>query len=144
MVEMRSEDLSDILEKVSGENDSIKDAVQTLHPKETKKDQFKSSDRLAIFNDTQIDASAVLEWQDRAMRMTIEEFKTLNVTEGFTEKVKALTVSKEGIGRSEIPNVMQPKILGEMLQRGLVPNQPMMPSQSGGGQSWLGRMFGRR
>jgi len=143
-MEMKSEDLSDILEKVSGENDSIKDAVQTLHPKETKRDQFKSSDRLAIFNDTQIDASAVLEWQDRAMRMTIEEFKTLNVTEGFTEKVKALTVSKEGIGRSEIPNVMQPKILGEMLQRGLVPNQPMMPQQSGGGQSWLGRMFGRR
>ena len=144
-MEMKSEDLSDILEKVSGENDSIKDAVQTLHPKETKRDQFKSSDRLAIFNDTQIDASAVLEWQDRAMRMTIEEFKTLNVTEGFTEKVKALTVSKEGIGRSEIPNVMQPKILGEMLQRGLVPNQPMMSQQTGGGgQSWLGRMFGRR
>ena len=142
MVEMESKDLSDILEKVGGDNDSIKDAVHTLHPKENKKDNFKSSDRLAIFNDVQIDAAAVLEWQDRALRMTHEEFRTMNVTEGFTEKVKALTVSKEGIGRTEIPGVMQPKILGEMLQNGMIPQQPMMQG-SEHKKSIFSRMFGR-
>jgi len=139
MTELEKGELADLIEKTMGDNDSIKDAVETLHPKESKKNDARRSDRLAIFNDQQIDAAAVLEWQDRAMAMTPKEFATTNVTEGFVEKVKALTVSKEGVGRQEIPGVMQPKIIGEMLQQGMMPMQTQQ--QPGQKKSFFARMF---
>jgi len=140
MADLDKSELSDILEKVAGDNDSIKDALDTLHPKREKKDVTKQSDGLAVFTDTQLDASCVLEWQDRAMRMTAAEFKTNNVTDGFTEKVKRTTPSLGGVGRTEIPGVMQPKILGDMLAQGLVPNQSIQgqPQRAG----FFKRLFG--
>lgn len=141
MADLDKSELSDILEKVAGDNDSIKDALDTLHPKREKKDMTKQSDGLAVFNETQLDASCVLEWQDRAMRMTAAEFKTNNVTDGFTEKVKRTTPSLGGVGRTEIPGVMQPKILGDMLSQGLVPNQ-MVQGQQPQRPGFLQRLFG--
>lgn len=143
MAELDKDELSTIIEKTMGDKDSIKDAVETLHPKEDKKSNVKSSDRLAIFNDVQIDAVAVLEWQDRALAMTTKDFSTRIVTEGFTDKVKALTVSREGVGRQEIPGVMQPKIIGDMLQQGLVPQQALAPPGQQK-QSILKRLFGSK
>jgi hypothetical protein len=142
MTELEKGELADLIDKTMGDKDSIKEAVETLHPKPKKADTFKSSDRLAIFSPIQIDACAVLEWQDRAMQMTPSQFKSQNVTDGYTEKVKALTVSGEGLGRTEIPGVMQPKILGEMLQQGLVPQQMMQ--QQPQKKSWIARMFGAK
>ena len=141
MADLDKSELSDILEKVAGDNDSIKDALDTLHPKREKKDMTKQSDGLAVFNETQLDASCVLEWQDRAMRMTTAEFRTNNVTDGFTEKVKRTTPSLGGVGRTEIPGVMQPKILGDMLSQGLVPNQ-MVQGQQPQRPGFFKRLFG--
>lgn len=143
MAELDKGELADIIEKATGDNDSIKEAVDTLHPKSSKKEHAQQSDRLAIFSDIQIDAAAVLTWQDKALKMTSKEFCTENVSEGFVDKVKALTVSREGIGRTEIPGVMQPKILGEMMQQGMIPQQPMM-QQPQGKQGFLARLFGKR
>ena len=140
---MDKQELSDVLEKVAGDNDSIKDALDTLHPKEEKRNpHIKKNDKLAILNDTQIDCVAVLEWQDKAMAMTPKQFESENVTTGFTDKVKGLTVSKDGIGRTEIPGVMQPKIIGEMLQQGIMPmqGQPQGPQKPG----FFKRLFGSR
>ena len=143
MAELEKGELADLIEKTMGDKDSIKEAVETLHPKQAKGDNAKSSDRLAIFNDIQIDAVAVLEWQDRALAMTSKDFSTRIVTEGFTDKVKALTVSKDGVGRQEIPGVMQPKILGEMMQNGMIPMQtpPAVTNQK---KSILARLFGAK
>jgi hypothetical protein len=142
MAELDKGELADIIDKTMGDKDSIKEAVDTLHPKADKKDSAQQSDRLAIFNDTQIDAAAVLTWQDKALQMSFSDFKTKNVSEGFVDKVKALTVSKEGIGRTEIPGVMQPKILGEMMQQGMMPmmNQPQ-PQQKKPG--FFRKLFGQ-
>lgn len=142
MAELKREELADLIENI-GDKDSIKEAVQTLHPPRDKNSLTTPSDRLAIFNDEQIDAAAVLEWQDKALSMTCPEFEKENVTEGFVEKVKALTVSKEGQGRKEIPEVMKPQILGEMLQQGMMPMNSQ-PAIQGNKQSWLGRLFGKR
>jgi hypothetical protein len=141
MANLNNDELSTLIEKSMGEKDSIKEAVDTLHPKANKKEHAQQSDRLAIFGDTQIDASAVLTWQDKAMAMTPTEFRTTNVSEGFVDKVKALTVSKEGIGRTEIPGVMQPKILGEMLQQGLVPSNAV-PGVTPQKKRFISRLFG--
>jgi hypothetical protein len=142
MAELDKGELADIIDKTMGDKDSIKEAVDTLHPKADKKDSAQQSDRLAIFNDAQIDAAAVLTWQDKALGMSFADFKSKNVSEGFVDKVKALTVSKEGIGRTEIPGVMQPKILGEMMQQGMMPmmNQPQMPQKKPG---FFRKLFGQ-
>jgi hypothetical protein len=142
VAELDKGELADIIDKTMGDKDSIKEAVDTLHPKADKKDSAQQSDRLAIFNDVQIDAAAVLTWQDKALSMSFSDFKSKNVSEGFVDKVKALTVSKEGIGRTEIPGVMQPKILGEMMQQGMMPmmNQPQ-PQQKKPG--FFRKLFGQ-
>ena len=70
-----------------------------------------------------------------------KDFATKNVTEGFTEKVKRTTPSLGGVGRTEIPGVMQPKILGDMLSQGLVPNQ-MVQGQQPQRPGFLKRLFG--
>lgn len=141
MADLDKDELSAIIEKTMGDKDSIKDAVDTLHPKSTKKESAQQSDRLAIFSDQQIDAAAVLTWEDKAMAMSPAEFKRDNVSEGFVDKVKALTVSRQGIGRQEIPGVMQPKIIGDMIQQGLVPAQVMQSTQ-GQRVPWYKRLFG--
>jgi hypothetical protein len=75
--------------------------------------------------------------------MTSAEFSHENVSEGFVDKVKALTVSKEGVGRQEIPGVMQPKIIGEMMQQGMIPMNTQ-PAQVGQKKSFFSRMFSGR
>jgi len=142
MAELDKGELADIIENI-GDKDSIKEAVQTLHPKKDKNSSATPSDRLAIFNDQQIDAAAVIEWQDKAISMSLHDFATKNVTDGFIEKVKALTVSKEGQGRKEIPEVMKPQILGDMLQQGMMPmnSQPAIQNQKVG---FWGKLLGRR
>jgi len=135
--------LTEIIEGALEKKDSIKDAIETLHPKKEESVSIKKIDRLGILSDVQIDAMAVLEWQDKALAMTTKQFAEENVSEGFTDKVKALSVSKDGTGRTEIPNVMKPAVLGEMLQQGLMPTMgsPNQPQQKMG---FLSRLFGRR
>ena len=135
--------LGDIVEGALEKKDSIKDAIETLHPKHEESISIKKIDRLGILSDVQIDSIAVLEWQDKALAMTPKEFATNNVTEGFTDKVKALSVAKDGIGRREIPDVMKPSIIGDMLQQGLMPMQSQQP-QPQQKQGFFGRLFGRR
>lgn len=143
MTELEKGELADLVEKTMGDKDSIKEAVDTLHPKKSKKEFSKQSDGLAILDHHQIDACAVLEWEDRAMSMTSEEFSSMNLTEGFVDKVKGLTPSIDGVGRREIPEVMQPKVIGDMLQQGLVPmpsaQQPIQQKKG-----FMARLFGRQ
>ena len=137
-----SQQLGDIVEKALEKKDSIKDAIETLHPRKEESVSIKKIDRLGILSDVQIDSMAVLEWQDKALFMTTKQFESENITEGFTDKVKALSVSKDGTGRIEIQNVMKPAIMGEMLQQGLMPMQQQQPVPQK--QGFLGRLFGRR
>jgi len=137
-----SKQLSEIVEGALEKKDSIKDAIETLHPKKEESVSIKQIDRLGILSDVQIDSMAVLEWQDKALCMSTKDFEVKNVTEGFTDKVKALSVSKDGIGRIEIPNVMKPAVIGEMMQQGLMPmqQQQQFPQKT----SWFGRLLGKR
>jgi len=139
-----SKQLTDIVEGALEKKDSIKEAIQTLHPNKEESVSIKKIDRLGILTDIQIDAIAVLEWQDKALGMSIKDFSSRSITEGFTDKVKALTVSKEGIGRTEIPNIMKPAVMGEMLQQGLMPMMSHGQGQNPIKRGFFSRMFGVR
>lgn len=133
-------DLADLVDKAVESRDSTKEAIDTLHPKGEK--NIKSLDKLSVLNPTQIDAMSVIEWQDKALAVKPGDWGKQNITEGFTDKVKALHVSRDGVGRGEVSNVFKPSIIGDMLQSGAVP--PMMIQQSGQRKSsFLGRLMGR-
>ena len=134
-------ELTAIVEGALEKKDSIKDALEILHPKKEMSVSIKNIDRLGVLSDTQIDSIAVLEWQDKALSMSTKEFSENNVTEGFTDKIKALSVAKDGLGRTEVPGVMKPAIMGDMFNQGLMPiqSQSQQPQRRG----FLNRLFGR-
>jgi len=142
MKESDKNDLASIVNDAVMNVDSTKEAIETLHPKDEK--NVKKIDKLSILNPTQIDAMGVIEWQDRALACKPGDWGKHNITEGFTDKIKALHVSRGGVGRGEVSNVFKPAIFGQMMENGMIP-QSMMENRSMGVHkpSFIGRLFGR-
>jgi len=113
-------ELDSIVEKAlaSANETATKKAVDTLHPLD-----LQHADRLTILSDEEIAAHTIMEWVTMV-------FKTEDLTKGFimedfSNKIKALKVSRNGTGRSEISNIFKPEIIGNMMQGGMIPiNSP--------------------
>jgi len=130
----QEQDLSDLIEGSLNPDSGTKKAIETLHP-----DNIDKLDKLTNLDDQEISAHSGVEWQIKAME-TPDWTKTF-IIRGFTDKIKALKISKQGTGRNEITTIFKPEILGEMFQQGMVPDGMGMQQQRRG---FLSRMFGRR
>ena len=122
-------ELDNIVEKAlnAANETATKKAVDTLHPLD-----LQHADRLTILSDEEIAAHTIMEWVTTV-------FKTEDLTKGFimedfSNKIKALKVSRNGTGRSEISNIFKPEIIGNMMQGGMMPintTQQQQPERRG-------------
>ena len=108
---------------------ATKKAVETLHPSDK-----VHADRLTILQSEEVAGHSTMEWTSLLFNGGQKGF----IMDGFSEKLKALKVSKGGQGRMEISTIFKPEIIGNMVQSGMIPmggGTPIPPQKRGLGRT---------
>ena len=112
---------------------ATKKAVDTLHPNDN-----VHADRLTNLQSDEVAGHSIMEWTSLLLNHKSDTNKF--ILDGFSEKLKALKVSKGGQGRMEVSTIFKPEVIGSMVQQGMIPmgaTQPQQTQQRPG----LGRRF---
>jgi hypothetical protein len=108
--------VTDAMQKQSG----MKEALDALHPAGKEK-----QDRLSRLSRTEIIGLVRMEWTDEVLKK--KDWTKEFILGSIPERVKALKVSEDGLGRHEVTEIMKPAIVGEMLGDGSVPSGMPVP-----------------
>ena len=117
--EKEKEDLDSLIERTldKATESATAKAVDTLHPKDK-----VHNDRLTVLNGDEVAGHSIMEWTSLLLgHITDKSSDKGFIMDGFSEKLKALKVSKEGVGRAEISTIFKPEVIGAMLQQGMIP-----------------------
>ncbi len=135
VIEQQEQDIANLLEGQLNPDTGTKEAIKTLHPEDLEK-----KDRLTVLTREEVSAHARVGFLVKALKA--KDLRTEFLIEGLSDKIKALKVSQDGLGRGEIGNIFKPQIMGEMMQEGAMP----MPMQGGMAprRGFFSRLMGRR
>ena len=135
MKENNTSDLDTVVQQAleQATETATKKAVDTLHPKDS-----VHADRLTNLQADEVAGHSIMEWTSLLLNHGADNKKF--ILDGFSEKLKALKVSKDGRGRGEVSTIFKPEVIGAMLQQGMIPQQGSIqqPQQQRQG---LGRRF---